>query len=60
MLTLYFVLCAKLPQKKKKKKTKKVIRKRVRSDQASMKCLISNPIKLSWKDVKESVYIFVT
>ena len=56
MLTLYFVLHENLPQK-----TQKVYKENShRNDQISIKCLISNPIKLSWEDVKESAYIFVT
>lgn len=31
-----------------------------RNDKTFKKYLISNPIKLNWKDMKESAYIFVT
>lgn len=55
MLTFNFVLCEKLPQKNKKDDKDNSHR----DDQTSKHCLISNPIGLSWTDMKESAYIFV-
>lgn len=56
MVNFNFVLCEKLPQRTKKDDKENSHR----NDQSSKNCLTSNPIKLSWEDVKESAYVFVT